>query len=132
MAKVNLSDAQLKAKRLEILKQIDITSPLCKCDNHTRKQSCRHCKKLAILGDELIKLTRPRKRLLENGMARSTPIKNKPIKRFPIYFTVEDYLNAKDEGLSDEAFAKQVNISRSKFYDWKKVNIDEINRLKIS
>lgn len=126
-----MSDAERMEKRLAILKQVDRILKLCHCQNTHLKQTCEHCLKLRPLGEQLLKLTKPRMDITTSGQI--VPFKKKvekPIEKPSFSIAVEDYVQAKLNKMSDVEFYKEMNVSHHFFRYWKKRNMNEINRLK--
>lgn len=122
--------SDIKQKRLKILNEIDKLTPKCNCNNYGERVFCSNCEKLQVLGQKLIKLSRPRRSYTELD-TKPKPIKVQ-VKRSlkPIPFSVNDYVLAKEHEITDLAFATSKNIERNAFNRWKKKNLDEINKVK--
>ena len=126
-----MSDAERMEKRLAILKQVNSILKLCHCSNAHIKQSCEHCVKLIPLGEQLLKLTKPRKNITTSG--KIVPLENvaeKPVGKYSVSIVVEDYVKAKLNRMSDSEFYELRDVSRYSFELWKKENIIEIIKTK--
>lgn len=125
-----MTDNELLEKRLDILKQVDKILPLCLCNNANTKHSCEHCEKLSVLGEQLLGLTKPRKVIKADGSVEKGIVKDRICRYKPKEFTMQEYINAKVNGITDTQFATSVSMSTSSFYRWKTSNLKEINRMK--
>ncbi|MER2047290.1 MAG: hypothetical protein ABTA23_03595 [Solibacillus sp.] len=126
-----MTDNERMKKRLAILKQVDRILKHCHCHNTHLKQTCEHCIKLRPLGEQLLKLTKPRMDVTTSG--KIVPFREKvvkPIEKPSFSIAIEDYVQAKINKMSDDEFYKGMNVSHHFFRHWKKRNINEINSLK--
>lgn len=125
-----VTDNERMKKRLAILKQVDRILKHCHCHNTHLKQTCEHCIKLRPLGEQLLKLTKPRKAITTSG--KITPLEKQfgtYVNKFSVSIELEDYVKAKLEKISDGEFYEKRNVSRYGFEAWKKENITEIRCL---
>ena len=124
--------SDIKQKRLKILNEIDKLTPKCNCNNYGERVFCSNCEKLQVLGQKLIKLSRPRRSFTELG-TKPKPIIKVQVKRNlkPIPFSINEYVLAKEHEMTDIAFATSKNMERNVFNRWKKKNLDEINRVRV-
>lgn len=53
-------NADVRKKRIEVLKKIDVLTPKCKCQAAEDAENCSNCKLIKLLGQELKELLRPR------------------------------------------------------------------------
>ena len=125
-----MTDNELLEKRLEILEQVNRISSFCLCDNTNTKQSCEHCEKMKSLGDQLLKLIKPRKIIKADGSVTEGVMIERRKRSKPKEFTIEEYLLARIKGLTDTQFASTVSMGSRTFVRWKSNNLKEINRLK--
>lgn len=125
-----VTDNERLEKRLTILSQVNSILKLCHCSNAHIKQSCEHCVKLIPLGEELLKLTKPRKIIKSDGNLTLGDVKERPFRCKSRSFTIEDYVQAKLSGSTDAQFAIEMSMSATKLYKWKTSNIIEIKHLK--
>lgn len=126
-----MTDNERLEKRLAILKQVDRILKHCHCHNTHLKQTCEHCIKLRPLGEQLLKLTKPRMDVTTSG--KIVPFREKvvkPIEKPSFSIAIEDYVQAKLNKMSDDEFYKGMNVSHHFFRHWKKRNMNEINSLK--
>lgn len=118
-------------KRLAILKQVDRILKHCHCHNTHLKQTCEHCIKLRPLGEQLLKLTKPRKNVTTSGeIVPFKEVKKEPVKPYSRPLTIDEYVQAKINKISDDEFYKQRNVTHYSFRVWKRENLNEINSLK--
>lgn len=126
-----MTDNERLEKRLAILSKVNSILKLCHCSNAHIKQSCEHCAKLIPLGEQLLKLTKPRMDITTSG--KIVPFREKvvkPIEKPSFSIAIEDYVQAKLNKMSDDEFYKGMNVSHHFFRYWKKRNLNEINSLK--
>lgn len=125
-----MTDNELLEKRLEILNQVNRISPFCLCDNTNTKQSCEHCEKMKSLGDQLLKLIKPRKIIKSDGTVTEGVMIERRKRSKPKEFTIEEYVQARIKGFTDTQFASTVSMGSRTFVRWKSNNLKEINRVK--
>lgn len=125
-----MTDNERMKKRLAILKQVDRILKHCHCHNTHLKQTCEHCIKLRPLGEQLLKLTKPRMNITTSG--KITPLEKQYgayVNKLSVSIELEDYVKAKLEKISDGEFYEKRNVSRYGFEAWKKENITEIKSM---
>ena len=124
-----MTDNERLEKRLAILSKVNSILKLCHCESENFKTSCEHCEKLMPLGEQLLKLIKPRKQISTSGeitLDIERKVKERPQRLKSRPFTVEEYALAKFSGLPDEAFRKTVNVGHSTLVKWKKAHKSEI------
>lgn len=134
-----MTDNERLEKRLTILSQVNSILKLCHCESENFKTSCEHCEKLMPLGDQLLKLTKPRKQISTSGeitLDVERKVKERPQKLKSRSFTVEEYALAKFSRVSDDEFRLRCNIGKNTLVKWKKAHKSEIfialNNLQVS
>jgi len=81
------------------------------------------------LGEQLLKLTKPRKQISTSGeitMDVERKVKERPQRLKSRPFTVEEYALAKISGVSDDEFRTHCNVSKNMLVKWKKAHKSEI------
>lgn len=120
-----MSDAERKQKRLDILAKINKLSKLCKCNT-----TCEHCDAMKELGDQLIRLSKPRKKISADGhfvLGKSDNLAGRPKKNVRRLITVDEYAFAKKRKETDAAICKRLGMARSTLALWKNANVKEIS-----
>lgn len=97
---------EIRAKRIELLKQIEIL-----------EQTPGNDKQIRAIGDKLLKLTNDRKSSDDKSTWKEDL---KPPANFPL--TVEEYTELVREGLSDNKIIKRIGTSLSTLQRWKIAN----------
>lgn len=124
-----MTDNERLEKRLAILSKVNSILKRCHCESENFKTSCEHCEKLMPLGEQLLKLTKPRKQISTSGeitMDVERKVKERPQRLKSRQFTVEEYALAKISGVSDDEFRARCNVSKNMLVKWKKAHKSEI------
>lgn len=114
--------------RNETIRALKKSSRFCLCDN--TKQSCEHCEEMKSLGDQLLKLIKPRKIIKADGSVTEGVMIERRKRSKPKEFTIEEYVLARIKGFTDTQFASTVSMGSRTFVRWKSNNLKEINRMK--
>lgn len=104
-----MKKSEMQQKRIEILKNIDALQRKCSCETAIEIQNCPNCKRIAKLGQKLMRLVNKRK-------------DSKPVDRRKFKMTKSEYLAMKDEGITDKEIAKMCNVIPCTVSKWKMAN----------
>ncbi|WP_445479152.1 hypothetical protein ACULLL_01610 [Lysinibacillus irui] len=102
-------NVEMLEKRREVLKEINVLMTKCKCERADQIQNCPNCKRIANLGQKLLRLVNKRK-------------DSKPVDRRKFKMTKSEYLSMKDKGFTDKEIAKMCNVIPCTISKWKMAN----------
>ncbi|MFS0819652.1 hypothetical protein ABC382_22545 [Lysinibacillus sp. 1P01SD] len=104
-----MKKSEMQQKRIEILKKIDALQQKCSCETAIEIHNCPNCKRIAMLGQKLLRLVSKRK-------------DSKPVDRRKFKMTKSEYLSMKDKGFTDKEIAEMCNVIPCTISKWKMAN----------